>query len=274
MESGGIGKSDGGKREREEEQPKTDEKEKEKEEEEALFAFKLFSSAPAATSIGGAHDTPLATSEGRITSVEDSERASQLQPPEPTQDISGVQYIRLSPPPTSSSTGLHAKTYPIPTRPLSYYITDPSSSSKLAEYASAALTGDFILNTLSKQPWPGMLYPWRITHISSSALPTTTRITSTHNTIHTTLPETKRKRTRLGKKSRIKIRIRHELKKRKQEEKNKEEEAREAHLREKKTRVNRLKQLKKREKGRVIKGVGGEGSVVDGEVADSMVDGD
>lgn len=153
-----------------------------------------------------------------------------------------------------------ASLLPPPERPLSYYIATPATAAEKARYVSAAISGEDIIQ-LSKMPWPGMSYEWRIistTSSQSTKLRTPGAVGSSSTRLTDAADQSEHTfnagRTRLGKKSRIKLRIKLQTKVAKQKEKEEAEKAKEAHLRDKKTRVNRAKQLKKREKARLAKG--------------------
>lgn len=200
--------------------------------EEDTFAFKLFSTA-------GKPADDAAKKEENAFSVQQAKAPN-------------IQLISLAedePMPDPASL------LPPPERPLSYYIANPATAAEKARYASAAMTGEDIIQ-LSKTPWPGMSYNWRIISTTSSMSPALTTASIGSSSTSSADPEqaSKHKRTRLGKKSRIKLRMKLQTKVAKQKEKEEQDKAKEAHLRDKKTRMNRAKQLRKREKARLAKG--------------------
>lgn len=152
-------------------------------------------------------------------------------------------------------------------RPLHYYFADPTKK-KVSQYTASALSGADIL-ALSKHPWPGSAYPWKVLHLPASADLKSTMSSTCHTALFTKLlpPENigGRKRRRLGKKSRIRIRTQAAASRAKVELAKAETEAREAAAREKRTRENRAKKARKRMKERGKKGDGvaaGDGETV------------
>ncbi|KAF4119626.1 hypothetical protein GMORB2_4535 [Geosmithia morbida] len=157
-------------------------------------------------------------------------------------------------------------------RPSSYYV---GAKLTAEEKAAAAVTGDDILARSGWRAW-SMEMPWKVTHV------TVTRkggaVVGEHEA-ETDGTTTGTRRTRVGKKRRIALRLRERAERSRLEEAaRKEEEARkrlgekEDHLREKKKRLNRVKKLRKRQKERERKIAAGEAvpdEADEAEVSDS-----
>jgi len=200
------------------------------------FAFKLFATAPGLE----ASNAPSAKTPGAA----DAADAMTYKP-----EANGVQYISLKDDPID---------YPLPTRRLSYYIATPASDLEAARFATAALSGADVLR-MSKAPRPGLACPWRViatpaTHARS--LRASAGQLNASSSLNASTTDQHRKR--LGKKSRIKLRNMLAARKAEEREKLAASVAKEAQMKEKKTRMNKAKQLRKREKAK-MKNEGGAG---------------
>ncbi|KAK4964124.1 hypothetical protein LTR66_012466 [Elasticomyces elasticus] len=165
---------------------------------------------------------------------------------------SAPQKIRLSTPDTAT----HAPAFITPHRDATYYFTGPPSSAQKARYELTALSGTAVL-ARSRSIWPGFAHPWKVTHITSL----TTITSSSSTSIHPTLPpENKAKRTRPGKKYRLRLRMRSAAERAQREGVARRVAEKEAAEREKRTRRNREKKVKRKARGKAVKGAaGGDG---------------
>lgn len=172
------------------------------------------------------------------------------------------QKIRLSP--------ARGAAFAPQTRPPSFYFAAPPTPAALSRYATVATTPDDLLARASI-PWPASAafarrFPQRILHYTSH--PGSLQLLSADAT------ET-RKRTRVGKTTRIKrrkaaarLRKKAEEQQRRDAEERARAEEKEAHVRAKKREVNRKKQLRKREKKRAADGGEGPGHAGEGGEAE------
>lgn len=136
----------------------------------------------------------------------------------------------------------------IPSRPHSYYIAPAPSEEKASEYRSAAVSAEYVLADAGRRRW-GLEKLWRVIHIgpspgsacSSNPIPSATQDDGGAG---------KRKRTRLGKKHRILLRVREKAVREREEAAKKMALEKEEHLQEKKKRLNRERKLKRRQKER------------------------
>lgn len=172
-----------------------------------------------------------------------------------------------------------------PERDPSYYFTDAPGSRSSKDFASSALTGSEILS-LSKIPWPGSTLDWKVLHIPPPSHQQAKHTAASAPSLFSRLIDFKAvpsgKRTRPGKKYRIRVRTKKAAVLKKQESIKAAEEAKEAEYREKKTRRNREKKVKKRARDKVKKmaeeGVvelsGGDGHVVGGGSEDESGEND
>lgn len=129
-----------------------------------------------------------------------------------------------------------------PHRPLSYYLaSDPPTP----DIAAAAVSGDEILES-SQCPWPGMQLPWRVTHLPNAKM---SALRPRKSDVSSALKADSRDKRKPNKRRRILLRTRERAK----DEKTKEKEA---HLREKKTRLNREKKIKRKAKEKAAKAAG------------------
>lgn len=172
--------------------------------------------------------------------------------------------IRLTTPPSAGTSTARP-------RPQSHYIHAPTLSAR-ARYEITALSGSHV-RELAAQPCPGLRYAWRVITVrpGQDALLHVHEAGETHSSNGP--DQTKSKRTRVGKKTRLKRRLLTRQAEEKRKEKMMEkvkakvrEREREAHLKDKKAKENRRKQVKKREKGRekraetnAVEGQGGGG---------------
>ena len=150
------------------------------------------------------------------------------------------------------------------TRPVSFYYAAPPAADVKARYAAAALSGGQI-REISQKACPGMRYAWRVLAVKVSGKGIAERVMR---------EEASKKQCRKGKVARMKIRKRMQkiaaaeaTRSKKDEEDRLAEEAKEVHIREKKTAMNRKKQLRKREKAREAK-MGGKTDGADAMVID------
>jgi hypothetical protein len=130
-----------------------------------------------------------------------------------------------------------------PHRPLTYYFT---SSDDKPNFSLAAVSGDDVL-TLSQSPWPGTQLPWRVIHLPSSKVSMPDVSSQAKSMLKVKGPHSADRRTgKPSKKRRILLRTRAKLVIEKAKEK-------EDHLREKKTRLNREKKIKRKAKEKAEK---------------------
>ena len=215
--------------------------------EDETFAFKLFATLP----------TPNSKTGDALSSITPgpTDAAIPTAKPSNNNEANAVQYISLKDEPVN---------YTLPTRRLSYYIATPPSAKDAARFATSALSTADVLR-MSKAPRPGLACPWRVidtpaVHARSLRVFYQQNTASSSPYTSVTDAANSRGRKRLGKKSRIKLRK--ELAAREVEEKEKLAASvkREEQIREKKTRMNRAKQARKREKAKMKgEGAGGGG---------------
>jgi hypothetical protein len=156
-----------------------------------------------------------------------------------------------------------------PGRPLSYYHTGELDTTRTKEYEVTAVTGADVL-AMSKLPCTGCAYPWKVVTIPSSQAKAALAVAAAQNPVaEAFLPDVPKKRTRLGKKDRIKKRQKLAAQKAKKEEEGKSKEEKERLEREKKARRNREKKFKKRARDKAKKAAGKEGDAADGSDDDS-----
>jgi hypothetical protein len=156
-----------------------------------------------------------------------------------------------------------------PGRPLSYYHTGELDTTRAREYEVTAVTGADVL-AMSKLPCTGCAYPWKVVTIPSSQAKAALAAAAAQNPVaEAFLPDVPKKRTRLGKKDRIKKRQKLAAQKAKKEEEGKSKEEKERLEREKKARRNREKKFKKRARDKAKKAAGKEGDAADGSDDDS-----
>lgn len=143
-------------------------------------------------------------------------------------------------------------------RPLEYYFAD---STNRDSYSTTALSGSQV-SALSKTPWPGSTYPWKVLHLPSGGQTKAARLQA--NMLFDKLVSagaeegSSTRRKRLGKKARIKIRTKLQAARSKAEQAKMDANAKEAALKEKRTRLNREKKIKKRAKEKAKKAEGKE----------------
>ena len=144
-------------------------------------------------------------------------------------------------------------------RPLSYYFSSPSNAEARKQFEISSVDGQEILRRAQKG-CPGLRYPWKVIHLHGAQDASGVLTTSDPVTLAT--PASKQRKSRKGKKARIKIRtkIRAEESRRRAQQEVIEQNLiqsmeKEQHLRAKKSATNRRKQLKKREKQRQAKEV-------------------
>ncbi|KAI0442647.1 hypothetical protein F4803DRAFT_355283 [Xylaria telfairii] len=161
----------------------------------------------------------------------------------------------------------------VPSRPLSYYIASPPSPGKVSEYRSVAVSAEYVLADAKRRRW-GLEKPWRVIHInpnSNSVLPKT--MPGSAQDAGST-EEKKIKRTRPGKKHRIKLRVREKAAREREETAKKLVLDKEQHLQDKKKRLNRERKLKRRQKEREKKAEAQKTNPDGGGVDDNIKDAD
>ena len=132
-----------------------------------------------------------------------------------------------------------------PNRNLSYYFAKALSSTDKENLESSAISGEQVLN-LSRSYRPGIAYSWKVLNLSTSNLAKPLR-TNNQSTFARLVPEDRSQRkTRPGKKSRIKLRSKSEKAKQKQLATKAATKAKDAAQKEKRTQRNREKKVKKR----------------------------
>lgn len=147
-----------------------------------------------------------------------------------------------------------------PERNSNYYFASLSNTTEKQNIAFAAVTGRQVQER-AKQPWPGFAYPWKVLHLSS---------THVHKSIRRPIPavfskivddSSPKKRTRPGKKYRIRVRA-------KKAASEAAVASKELAERENRARKNREKKLKKRARDKVKKAAAAGGTAI-AETADS-----
>ncbi|KAL9036250.1 MAG: hypothetical protein Q9180_004409, partial [Flavoplaca navasiana] len=130
-----------------------------------------------------------------------------------------------------------------PARSQNFYFTGPITTEARKRFQDAAIEGQQVMRE-SQMVWPGSWVPWRLNTVT---LPAYKRVN-----MHPKLLETKRegKRKRPGKKRRIAVRKKIQSWKKREEVARLAEADKAAFLAEKRSRRNREKQLKRREKAR------------------------
>ncbi|KAF2478587.1 hypothetical protein BDY17DRAFT_328123 [Neohortaea acidophila] len=147
-----------------------------------------------------------------------------------------------------------------PERNSDYYFTSPINNVEKQNIILAAVTGKQVQER-AKQPWPGSAYPWKVLHLSSTHL---------HKSMRRPIPavfskvvddSSPKKRTRPGKKYRIRVRA-------KKAASEAAVASKELAERENRARKNREKKLKKRARDKVKKAAAAAGTAIAG-TADS-----
>lgn len=182
-----------------------------------------------------------------------------------------TQRIRIrSPTPEEREPG-----FIVPRRDRAYYFTGSLNAAQAREYAIAAVTGEDVL-ARSHSSWPGSRYSWKVIHIPKSQAKLAGFQNLTPKLSRFLPEEAQKKRTRLGKKSRIKKRQRAAVEKAKEEDESKMKAEKELAERAKKAKRNREKKFKKRarDKAKKAAGVGGGDDAPDGDAAESEVGSD
>lgn len=134
-----------------------------------------------------------------------------------------------------------------PSRDSGYYFARPTTSSEKVHYEAAALSGKEVL-AQAQIPWPGSEYAWKVLHLPLSAIPKGVRIEQQQTFQKLIDAPTLSKRTKPGKKYRIKLRQKRAQREAHQNATKIAAEAREAAQREKRTKRNREKKVKKRQR--------------------------
>ncbi|KAJ8610198.1 hypothetical protein MRB53_038699 [Persea americana] len=145
-------------------------------------------------------------------------------------------------------------------RPQNYYIASDPTVQQRAAFEAAAVTGEDIIRR-SNMSMPGLAYRWRFIQQLYAVAASEAHDGLTGADGRDTVSQ---RRGRMGKKSRIRLRMRRQAAKEVQLAKLQAEKDKEAHLKEdKKAKENRKKQLKKREKERERKRVAEAGIPVE-----------
>lgn len=141
-----------------------------------------------------------------------------------------------------------------PHRSQSYYFADPVTSVDKRKLEIAALTGNQVL-ARSNSSWPGSAYTWKVLHLPPSGLTKDLKAQTSSQVRFAGLlgDKQEKKRTRPGKKYRIKLRKRSAASAAKKDAKKAAAEAKEAAEREKRTRRNREKKVKRKAKEKAKK---------------------
>jgi hypothetical protein len=133
----------------------------------------------------------------------------------------------------------------VPRRSYSYYFKEDLSEQQWNQIHEVAVSGEFVISR-SSEIWPGCQLPWKVLTVTQSRR-------NTHGLEgHSQVKGLgKPKRTRLGKKSRI-------AKRKKLTAMSQQILQKESHIRDKKTKKNRVQKLKRREKARQLKAAMGD----------------
>ncbi|KAK4894281.1 hypothetical protein LTR27_007414 [Elasticomyces elasticus] len=156
----------------------------------------------------------------------------------PTSATGNASKIRLrSPTPQTTAPG-----FVVHERNQNYYLAEPPSSADKVKYESAALSGAEVV-ALSRTPWPGSAYPWKVFHVTlkGSREGSATRVNDMG-----TRPTSATKRKQPGKKARIQVRVKLAAQRAEAGKQQIDAKAREIADREKRVRLNRAKTLRKR----------------------------
>lgn len=149
-----------------------------------------------------------------------------------------------------------------PERNQSYYFTRPATEEEKQELEIAALTGDQVLSH-SKSPRPGSECAWKVLHLPPTGLSKDLQTAECAAFAALTGNEQRKKRTRPGKKYRIKLRKKSAAKQAQKDAKKMADEAKEVEEREKRTRRNREKKVKRKAKEKAKKDEIDGGDVVE-----------
>ncbi|KAK5719651.1 hypothetical protein LTR17_015278 [Elasticomyces elasticus] len=194
--------------------------------------------------------------------AEDNEDLLEFRLFAPTSATGNASKIRLrSPTPQTTAPG-----FVVHERNLNYYFAEPSKSAEKGNYESAALSGAEV-DALSRTPWPGSAYPWKVLHVSIQG-----RRKSSLSTDKGAAPApapasaSAAKRKQPGKKARIQIRVKLAAQRAESDKQQTDAKAREIADREKRVRLNRAKTLRKRAREKARKaGAAKDGSDGDGD---------
>ena len=179
---------------------------------------------------------------GEKTTTEDDNQTHRIRLRSPSLDPERVGFVR-------------------PHRSQAYYFARPLNEAEKRELQSVAVTAEQVL-AHSRAPWPGSACGWKVLHLPPSGLSKDLKSTPPSKFVGLLADEQTKKRTRPGKKYRVRLRKRLAATEAKKESKRAADEAREATEREKRTRRNREKKVKRKAKEKGKKEVlGGEGEV-------------
>ena len=157
------------------------------------------------------------------------------------QPLHSIHKIRLSSPPTSKAKAGFTQ----PTRDSTYYFTQPVSTLEKRNIESVALTGEEVL-AHARRPWPGSSYSWKVLHLPITNVQKSIRTQHLYSFQKLVNDNPPIKRSRHGKKYRIKLRNRHATLQAQKDANKAAAEKKAAAEREKRTRRNREKKVKKR----------------------------
>ena len=132
-----------------------------------------------------------------------------------------------------------------PGRQPGYYFTKAPSSLEKQQIEAAALSGLQVLEK-SKTPWPGSTYSWKVLNLPAASVHKTLRTHQASIFNRILDGEMPHKRTRLGKKSRVRLRMKRAARQNERSNAKAAAETKEAAEREKRTLRNREKKVKKK----------------------------
>lgn len=158
-----------------------------------------------------------------------------------------------------------------PHRCQGYYFAEVPSSEEKCKLEIAALEGEQVL-ARSKSPWPGSAYAWKVLHLPPSGVSKDLRPPDLAKLPRLTGAQETKKRTRPGKKCRLKIRKKSAASQAQKNVKKAAAETKEAAEREKRTRRNREKKVKKKAKEKAKKQGKGEGDGAEGDGSEQGVE--
>jgi hypothetical protein len=149
-------------------------------------------------------------------------------------------------------------------RNLSYYFTAPISNAQKSKLSYAAVGGEQVM-ARSTEACPGNFYPWKVLHLPASQQSKATKCSAPLLFRKLGALDHPAKRTRPGKKYRIKLRMKRAAIQSRKEASKAAADAKEAAEREKRARKNREKKAKKRQRDKAKKAAaaGEEGSLAD-----------
>lgn len=181
----------------------------------------------------------------------------------PSQATETAQKVRLRSPSIDHTTAGFIR----PTRDPKYYFAQTLSTTDQENLRASALTGEDVV-AQANRPWPGSAYPWKVLKLPLSAECSSLRDPT--NNIATSAEKIEAKRTRPGKKYRIKLRTKHAALQSQQLAAKAAEEAKKEAERQKRTQRNRVKKVRKKARDKEKKAkAGGEDVIADAGVDDA-----